>query len=492
MKGIQSVDEEMITGFERITANFPDNTAIIFLGKGFSYFQLKELIYRFATALSELGVRPNDKVMIYLSNCPQWLIVFFATQKIGAIPVATSPIYTPSEISYQLNDSEAETIICHDTNFGYVKGVLATTGLKRIIVTNIVDLLPWWKRIVGRSLDRIPRGTVEKGKEIYFFRDLLSHYPPKPPKVEINPRDHLAYILYTGGTTGAPKGVPGTHSGLVCGLKDGQDMFNGFISEGDMTYLALTPLFHIVGIGTLLQVGLNLGNRSVIMPQPLVDAILEAIQKYRVDMFFGVPALYRMILENRRLSLYDLSSLKYCWSGGDVLPGEVFNRFKRLTGCPIHQIYGSTESGMLALTPLGEEPAPKKLGKTIPSKEVRVVDPETLESVPMGETGELIVTSPFSKAYLNKPEDTARSFVGIEGKKWYRTGDYVQLDGKGNLYYIDRKADIIKHQGYTISASEIEAILQDHEGVIGACVVGVPETPRWENELRRLSFLEKI
>jgi len=475
MKGIKSYDEEMITGFERIVANSPDKAALIFLGEKFSYKELKELIYRFANALYELGVRDNDKVMIYLPNCPQWIIAFFGIQKIGAVPVPISPIYTPFEISYQLNDSGAETILCQDTNFVYVKEVFLKTSLKRAIVTNIGDLLPWWKKVIGRGFDRIPQGNLEKGEGIYLFRDLISKYSPDPPKVEIDPRSHLAYILYTGGATGIPKGVPGTHSGMVSGLKDGYDIIGGHLSEGDMTYLVVTPLFHLAGISMLLQVGLSLGNQAIIMPLPLVDAILEAIQKYRVNMFFGVPALYRMILENGRLDLFDLSSLKYCWSGADVLPNEVFNRFKKLTSRPIYQMFCSTEAGQLALSPLDEEPVGQKLGKLIPSKEGKVIDPETLELMPPGMMGELLISSPYLQEYWNKPEETAQCFVTLNNKKWYKTGDYVRMDGNGGLYFVDRGVDMIKHEGYRVSASEIEGVLQDHEAVIGACAVGVPD-----------------
>lgn len=491
MKGVQSIDEEMITGVERVASNFPDKTAIIYLGEKFSYSELRELIYKFATALHELGIRNNDKVMIYLPNCPQWIIAFFAIQRIGAIPVPTSPIYTPFEVAYQLNDSGAETIICQDTNFGYVREVFPKTCLKRIVVTNLADLLPWWKRIVGWGFDRIPRGIVEKDKETYFFRDLITRYPPKPPKIDINPREHLAYILYTGGTTGFPKGVAGTHSCMASGVRDGYEVMEGYISEGDDTYLMVAPLFHIVGIGMLLQVGLTVGNRTILMPQPLVDAILEAIQKYRATLFFGVPALYRMILENERLDLYDLSSLKYCWSGGDVLPSEVLNRFKKLTNRPIHQAYGATETGCLAYSCLGEEVVEGvRLGRLLPTRKGKIVDPETLEEVPIGETGELVITSPFLMDYWKKPEETAQSFVKLEGEKWYRTGDYVRMNENCELCYVERRADIIKYKGYRVSASEIEAVLQNHEAVIGACVVGVHD-PRVGERIKAIVVLKE-
>lgn len=475
MKGVLSIDEEIVTSFERICRDRPDKTAIVYLGEKFSYRELKELIDRFATALYELGVRDNDKVMLYISNCPQWVIAYFGIQKIGAIVVPTAPIYTPYEISFQLNHSGTETIICHDTNFGYVSAVLSKTGLKRVIVTNLVDLIPWWKRMSGRLFDRVPYGAVKSGQGIYFFRDLLHKYPPKPPKVDVNPREHLAYILYTGGTTGTPKGVPGTHSGMVSFILDMYEVTKGFVSEGDDAFVLVNPLFHIMAEMMFMGVGLTVGNPTVIMPQPEVDAILEAIQKYKVTLLLGAPALYRMILENDRLKLYDLSSLKYCWSGGDVLPEEVFNRFKELTHRQLYQVYGSTETGGLTLSAMDKGLTARSLGRPFPSRQIKVVSPEDLEPLPAGETGELLVTSPFIMDYWKNPEETSRSFVQKDGKKWFRMGDYVMLDEDGDLHYVDRKADYIKYKGYKVSASEVEATLQDHDAVIEACVVGVPD-----------------
>lgn len=475
MKGVQSIDEEVITGFERVARQYPHKIAMVYLGEKFSYSDLRELIYRFAAGLYEIGVRNNDKVMLYLGNCPQWVIAYFAVQKIGGVVIPTSPIYTPSEITYQMNHGGVETIICQDTNFGHVTKVRRDTHLKRIIVTNLGDMLPWWKRTAGWLFDRIPRGVASRVPEVCFFKDLLRRSHAKPPKVDIDPGEHLAYILYTGGTTGRPKGVPGTHSGMVSYILDMYEVTEGHVSEGDDVFVLVNPLFHIMAQMMFTGIALTVGNPTVIMPQPVVDSILEAIGKYRATLFLGAPMLYRMILENDRLPFYDLSSLKYMWSGGDVLPEEVFNRFRKLTNRSIYQVYGSTETGGLALSPMDKEPTHRSLGKPFSSRDVMVVDPDTLQPVPSGQVGELLVTSPFLMDYWKDSEETARAFLQIDGKKWYRMGDYVEMSETGELSYVDRKADFIKHKGYRVSASEVEAILQDHEAVVGACVVGVPD-----------------
>src|SRR5512136_1497069 len=166
-------DEMVIAGIERACEKYPDRTALLYLGQRFSYRNFLELIYRFATALYDLGVRDNDKVMLYIPNCPQFLIGYFGAQQIGAIPVPVSPIYTPYEIKYLINDSGAETVLCLDTNFRYVKEVFPDTCLKRAIVTTYVDMLPLYKRVVGFLFDKVPNGVIEKGENIYPFRRLI-------------------------------------------------------------------------------------------------------------------------------------------------------------------------------------------------------------------------------------------------------------------------------------------------------------------------------
>jgi long-chain acyl-CoA synthetase len=477
MEKVRGADEEYtFSRFERMCEKYPNRPAIVYLGEGFSYGKLRDLINRFAGALNKLGVNKGDRVMIYVANCAQWVIAFFGIQKVGAVAVPVSPIYTSYEIEYMINDSGAETIICQDTNFCYVQEIFSRTCLKNAIVTNLVELLPLWKRVVGSLFDKVPRGAVKKHRGVYSFKDLLK-FPPQPPNVEIDPWEDLSYILYTGGTTGFPKGVPGNHIGMTSYVNDITDhVAAGFIEEGKDTYIAVNPLFHIMALGLFVAIGLNYGNTTILMPVPQIDAILGVIQRYHVRWLLGVPALYRMILENDRLNRYDLSSLRYCYCGGDMLPIEVHNRWRESFGIPIYQVYGSTEAGHVTYSRLDREPEPMSVGLPLKSRMCKIVDPESLEPVPTGEIGELLVTSDYTvKNYWKKPEETARSYVEIDGEVYYRMGDYVRQDEKGEIYYVERSADIIKYKGYRISASEIEAVLQDHPTVIGACVVGVPD-----------------
>ncbi len=483
--------ELTFTRFDQMSEGYPDRPAVIYLGEHFSYRKLRLLSERFAAALADMGVGKGDRVMVYIANSIQWVVAFLGIQKIGAVIVPVSPIYTSHEIAYMIEDSGAETVICMDTNFCYVKETFARTGLKRVIVTNLADLLPPWKRFLGVLLDKIPSGKIERNERVFSFRSLLKS-DPLPNPVAIDPRKDLSYILYTGGTTGFPKGVPGTHIGMTSYVNDVTDDVAGeHLNEGNDTYIAVNPLFHIMALGLFMAVGLNKGNTTMLMPAPQVDAILETIERGRVRWLLGVPALYRMILENDRLDRYDLSSLKYCYCGGDVLPEEVKVRWRERCGIPIYQVYGSTEVGHVAYSKIGLEPSPRAIGFPLKSRECRIVDPETLEPVATGQSGELLVTSPYTlKEYYNKPDETRKAYIELDGKTWCRMGDFISAETTGELIYVERSADIIKHKGYRVSASEVEAALQDHPTVIGACVVGVPD-PKVGERIKAIVVLKE-
>jgi long-chain acyl-CoA synthetase len=474
------IEEErtILAAFEASADKHPEKCALVFLGSRFSYRRLKELAYRFATAASGLGIKAHDRVLIYLPNSPQWLVAYIGLQKIGAVPVPVSPIYPPYELTYLVNHSRSKTIICADTNFGYVKEVLPKTNIEKIIVTRVADLLPIAKRIFGKVFDKLMKGSVSGQSNLFFFRQLIRRYPPTPPQADIDPKSHIAHILYTGGTTGFPKGVPHGHLELLSGILGIREVYRASVTEAENTLVMPLPLYHMFSQDVMFALGLHLGNTVVIAPKPNIDAVSAAVQNYRGTLLAGVPSLYRMILENERFDFYDLKSLRYCWSAGDALPGEVFSRWKERVGIPIYQVYGSTESVCISVTSPDKEPAPRSVGRLIPTRLAKVLDPESQQPVVPGEGGELLVSSDHSyviRGYLENPEETKETFVELEGKTWCRTGDYVKMNAAAEIEFIDRRADLIKHKGYRVSAARVESVLQDHPAVVAACVVGVPD-----------------
>jgi long-chain acyl-CoA synthetase len=453
-------------------------TAVIYLGTRYPYPRLKDLSERFAAALLDVGVRRGQRVMLYIPNGIQWVVSWLGIQRADAVCVPITPIYTPHDLRYIANDSEAEAIVCADTNFGYVKSVLPDTRIKTVIISKMADLLPAWKRYFGFLFDVIPKGKMALGDDVYAMKNLLARYKGRTANLPAprNRNRDIAEILYTGGTTKHPKGVPIPHDLFLVSAAEQIRTSEPLFPPEENIIVGNAPLFHILGQTCSLST-LLVGGTLMLQPKVNLDATFDSIQRFRAKTMIGVPTLYRMILEHSRLGQYDMSSVQYWYSAGDVLPVEVGKRWKEKFGKPIYQGYGATETcGGVSMCPTDMENPPKSVGRIVPSKRVRIVSPESLEPVKPGEPGELLVTSKHMvTSYLNKPEETEESFVELDGDLWYRTSDIMRMDGDGNLFFVDRTVDTIKHKGYRVSASEIEAVLQEHPAVIGSCVVGVPD-----------------
>ncbi len=465
-------------------------TAILFLGTSYSYERILNWAEALAGALHAAGIAPGDRVIIYLPNSPQWVVAWLGGLMAGVVMVPVTPIYTTHDLLYIVRDSGARAIFCTDTNYSYVAQAAAEIRLQRVIHTNLADLLPFWKRILGRLFDKVPRGKVLSGGNQIGFRRFLGLGKEVKREFRLSGEGN-AEILYTGGTTRFPKGVPITHELFLESARVQLDVADPIIPRGTNIVVQGAPLFHI--LGQIFGLGpLCLRGESVILlPRVNLDGMMDAIARHKALSLFGVPALYRMILEHDRLESYDLSSLRYCFSGGDVLPPDLGQRWKERFGIPIHQGYGATETvGGVSLSLPGEQTPPLSMGRVLPNKSVKIVDPETMQEVESGKPGELLVHSnPMVRGYWNKPEETQEAFLELEGRLWYRTGDIVSMDQEGYLYFVDRTVDTIKHKGYRVSASEIEAVLQEHPAVVASCVIGVPD-PKVGERIKALVVLK--
>ncbi len=472
------MSETTYQAFAEVAKKSPQKTAIIYLGKEFTFFELHEMVLRVAASLFEMGVEKEEKVILYLYNLPQTIIAWLALQRLEATPVMVAPVYTAYDIRYMANDVGAEIIFCMDTNLSYVMDILSGVPLRKIIVTNMVDLLPRWKRLIGRGFGRVPSGKIPKGKEFILFKELLEEgHPHALPPFKGKPEDTVL-MLYTGGTTGFPKGVPISGGLFLYRLEEWAKAVETLVPLGKGSTLLSAPLYHVIGQMDGMTPLLVTGEPLIVMPRVVLDAMFDHIQRYRPTRMFAVPAMYRLILEHDRLDYYDLTSLKYCGTGGDVLPTEVANRWFKRFGIPLYQGYGATELCAAISLSYARDGTPPEgaAGKISPKSKFRLVDPDTLEPVPPGEPGELLATSPYAvKAYWNKPEETEKCFLHIDGEVWYRTRDIVEIDKDLWLYFKDRSVDLIKHKGYRVAAAEVERVLQEHPAVIAASVVGVPD-----------------
>ncbi len=467
-------------GFVETALKNRQKRAIIYLGEELTFGALLDKVLRCAKAFSQMGVAEGDRVILYLYNIPQNIISFLAIQRLKAIPVPVAPVYGAYDLSYLARDSGAKVIVCMDSNFNYVNEILKDTSLENIVVTNMVDMIPWWKRALLRGFDRVPKGKLPKRKDVYHFCDLLDQDPDMDIPPYSPPDPHApALLLYTGGTTGFPKGVP-LPSGLYMDkLAEWRKASEGVVPLGAGITILAAPLYHIIGQMDAMGPLIISGEPIIMMPRVVLDALFHHIQRYKATTMFAVPTLYRMILEHDRLDQYNLGSLKYCGTGGDVLPVEVARRWKERFGIPLYQGYGSTElCGAISLSYSQDGPPPDgSAGKIVRGSKTLLVDPDTLEPIQEGDTGELLGTSRYPvTGYWNKPEETKECFFTINGEVWYRTKDIVRIDQEGWLYFVDRSVDMIKHKGYRIAAAEIERVLQEHKAVMAACVVGVPDS----------------
>ncbi len=461
--------------FSALCDEYSDKTAVSFLGTRFTYRKLKRLSESFAGALYEEGLRQGDRIVMYVPNSIQFVVSWLGIQRLGGIAVPITPIYTSFDLNYIIRDTGAKAVICSDRNYGYVKQAVPDTPVEKVIFTNIAELLPLWKQAFGYLADKIPTGKVEKNPNTISMKHMLNRgvEAEEPTTDEKN----IAEILYTGGTTKHPKGVPITHGLFLVSAAEQLGVRDPLFSKDQDVIFGGAPLFHILGQTCSLSTIVVGGGTLILQPKVNLDAAFDSIQELRALSFIGVPALYRMILEHDRVDQYNLSSLKYCFSAGDVLPQETGRRWKERFNLNVYQGYGATETcGGIAMSPTDRSSPPLSMGLTVPSKQIVVVEPGSSEKVMTGQPGELLVHSDLMvKAYLNKPEETDAAFVQIDGKLFYRTADIVKQDDEGFLYFVDRTVDTIKHKGYRISASEIEAVLQEHPAVIESCVVGIPD-----------------
>ena len=461
--------------FQATANSVPDKVALIFLGTKISYSQLLDHVESLAASLSKTGVGEGDRTIIYLSNCPQWVIAWLALLRLNAVPVPITAIYTPSDIRFIAEDAGAKAIIGLDTNFGYVKRILPEVPLETVVVTSLLDLLPLGKRLFCRALNRGPTGKYILDKNVYSFRDFLKNANVTLPAHRANPKG-LAGLLYTGGTTGRPKGVPISNALFLHRTKAIRDQRNDLVPRGEDVMIQGVPLFHAFGM--LFAGGaLSTGETIVLYPRVNMDGILDHVKHNKVRTLFGVPAFYRMILDHERVDYYDLSSIKYCLSAGDVLPLEVEERWYNKYKTILYQGYGATETGAaVTIGVVGEEQRKGSAGKLMPFQSVKLVEHNSTKPVPDGQPGEILVSSEnMVEGYWNNPEETEKCFVKLDGKLWYRTGDIVRVDEDGWLFFLDRTSDMIKHKGYRIAASEIEKVLQENPAVVDSCVVGVPD-----------------
>lgn len=458
---------------------FPDRTALEFYGRRLSYRQLDSLTDRFAAASIHLGVRKGDRVAIMLPNIPQTVIAYFGALKAGACVVQTNPLYVGSEIAHQVTDSGAETMVALPQFYPRIEEVMGRTPLKRIILTNVSDYLPWFKKVLYPLKARRQGQWVDVPRvpPVYDLPSLLQAAPEEPP-VQDASAGELALLQYTGGTTGTPKGAMLTHRNLVANTYQCRRWLQG-LRDGEETFLGVLPFFHVYGMTACQNLAILLGATIILLPRFQTDEVLKAIVAHRVTAFPGIPAMYLALNNHPKVGAYDLTSVRYCITGAGPLFAEVQERFEKLTGARLVEGYGLTEAAPVThCNPIVGQRRSRCIGLPVPDTDVRVMDLESGgREVMVGEAGELQVRGPqVMRGYWKKDDETAATLR--DG--WLVTGDVVKMDEDGFFYIQDRKKDMIKSGGLNVYPCEVDECLCRHPKVKDACVIGVPQDLRGE------------
>jgi long-chain acyl-CoA synthetase len=449
---------------EKTAKEHPEKVAVAYSGRSITYAELDSLCNRFAAALAALGVKKGDRVALFLPNIPQFIIAYYGVLKAGAVLTAISPLHKEREVAYQLSDSEAETVVVLDALYPIVEKVWQKTKLKNAVVTSLEEYA---------SKTAVVSSTVPQKPNVHHFQELVTE-AAKPPSVSINPRNDLAALQYTGGTTGTAKGAMLTNLNLVSNAFAFAAWIKGATAEE--TFLTALPLFHIYGMTTSMNVPISLAAKMVLLPKFEPAAALETIQRHRVTVFCGVPTMYSVLLANPDLGKFDLTSIRVCISGASPLPPQVQKRFTEVTGGFLAEGYGLTEASPVThCNPVDKTMRTVRLGSIglpLPDTDARIVDVETGEkTLEIGETGELAVKGQqVMRGYWRKPAETALVLRG----GWLLTGDIARMDHGGYFYITDRKKDLIKYKDYSVYPRELEDVLYEHPAVKLCAVVGKP------------------
>jgi long-chain acyl-CoA synthetase len=465
---------------DEAAAAYPDRVAIEFEGKAHTYRALRDLADRAAAGLQRLGVGPGVQVGLYLPNTPHYVILFFAILRAGGTVVNYSPLDAANVVRHKIADSETDIMVTLDLASLYplMDEMLRTTRLRRLVVGNLAEMAD---ASAATALERV--GDIAWDDARLRFCDLVGGDAPPVVPAAIDVDKAIAVLQYTGGTTGLPKGAMLTHGNLSAAASQAVMNTSGSdgLRPGEEVFLCVLPLFHIYALTFNLLLAVRLGARSVLHLRFDPGRVLAEIAARRVTVFFGVPTMFTALGNCAGLEHADLSSLRFCNSGGAPLPAEVGERFRRVTGQPVQEGWGMTEMcGVGTITPRGMIGPPGACGIPLCGVDIRFLDVNDPQRyVAYGERGEICVAGPNVLAgYWKKPEATAESMTA-DG--YFRTGDVGSMDANGMLTIADRIKDMLLCSGFNVYPRAIEEAIYRHPSVAEVIVIGVADAYRGQH-----------
>ncbi|WP_339633990.1 long-chain fatty acid--CoA ligase [uncultured Sneathiella sp.] len=463
---------------------WPDNYAIDFMDKRITYAELDDMVDRAAKGFRELGVKEGVHVGLYLPNTPHYMVCFFGILKAGGTVVNYSPLDAERELRHKIGDSHTDFMVTLDLEVLYPKiaGMLKETRLKKIIVGCLKEVLPFPKNFLYPIVKSKEISKVPEDDQHITFKQLLANDGKGEAAPVANPSEKVAVLQYTGGTTGLPKGAMLTHKNLIAACQQLRAMQQGdepVLVDGTEKVLAVLPLFHIYALTVIMNFGIAGGSEIILHPKFELDAVMKDLSKKKPTVFPGVPTMYMAIANHPDIAKFDLSSLKFCASGGAPLPVDVQDKFQRVTGCRLLEGWGMTETSPSGTsTPMTDKRVAGAAGVPLPGIEIRILDVDDKNKVmPMGEIGEIAIKGPnIMKGYWNKPDVTAESFVD----DFFLTGDTGYLDEDGYMHIVDRTKDMITSGGFNVYPRIIEEAIFEHPSVAEVTVIGIADDYRGE------------
>jgi long-chain acyl-CoA synthetase len=468
-----SVVEVIRTAFDR----FRHRPAFVNLGKVISYGELDRLSLAFACYLrNQLGLKKGDRVAIMMPNILQYPVALLGVLRAGCTVVNTNPLYTARELKHQLNDSGASAIVVLENFAKTLEEVVAETSVQQVITTAVGDLLGFPKSLIVNLVVRYKQKAVPPFHlpGAIGFKDALARGANQTlPKTEIGPSD-LAFLQYTGGTTGVSKGAMLTHRNMVANMLQVKAWMGDKVKEGEEVIITALPLYHIFALTCNCLVFMNVGGLNVLITNPRdMPGFVKELGKHRFTIITGVNTLFNGLLNTPGFAELDFRSLKLSMGGGMAVQRAVAEKWQQVTGCALFEGYGMTESSPVATMNRPDTTEfSGSIGMPAPSTELSIQDDEG-NLLPQGEIGEICIRGPQVMAgYWQRPEETAKT---ITKDGWLRTGDVGKMDERGYFYIVDRKKDMILVSGFNVYPNEIEDVVAAHPGVLEVAAVGVPD-----------------
>ncbi len=492
---ISGFEKPLFSILDHSARNFSDQVYTIFSDGTRTFSQVKDTADRVANFLASRGIRKGDRVAIFLPNLPHYPEIYFGILKSGGVCVTCNPLYTPSELNYQIKDAGAKALFCMDHPKFYPTAVKAIAGseIETVVICNVKSYLPKLKAFLGGLLGKLPKAeNYEPGH--LFFDEVVNTARPDPPNIDVNPSTDLAVIVYTGGTTGVPKGACLTHTNLVFNIMALHEWFRipqkpgGSAEEitlgGHHCFLGVLPWYHSFGQTIAMLWSCYSASRLVCIPDPRAGKppfteVLKAVEKYKVTLIAAVPTIFVAFSNHPLLNKFDLSSIEGCGSGGAPLPVEVAKKFEAKTGSIIFEAYGLSETSPVATANPSNTEQRKfgSVGFPIQNTDVKIVDIEKgITEMPQGQDGEIAISGPQVMAgYWQKPEENTAVFREIDEHRFFLTGDIGHIDEEGYVIITDRKKDLIIVSGFNCYPREVEEVLYKHPKIANAAVVGIPD-----------------